>query len=62
MKLTPSRRLYVLGVVILAALTICARNFSSRGAPSFLIPLAAAGIAYLLAIREFFSAPDFPSA
>lgn len=59
-KLTPSRRLYVLGVVILAALTICARNFGSRGAPSFLIPLAAAGIAYLLAIREFFSAPVFP--
>ena len=59
MKLTPSRRLYVLGVVILAALTICARNFSSRGAPSFLIPLAVAGIAYLLAIREFFSAPVF---
>ena len=60
MKLTPSRRLYVLGVVILAALAICARNFSSRGAPSFLIPLAVAGIAYLLAIREFFSAPVFP--
>ena len=60
MKLTPSRRLYVLGVVILAALTICARNFDSRGAPSFLIPLAVAGIAYLLAIREFFSTPEFP--
>jgi alpha-1,6-mannosyltransferase len=30
------------------------------GEPSFLIPLAVAGIAYLLAIREFFSTPKFP--
>jgi alpha-1,6-mannosyltransferase len=59
-KLTPSRRLYVLGVVILAALTIAAYNFSNRGAASFLIPLTAAGIAYLLAIREFFATPEFP--
>lgn len=58
--LAPSRRLYVLGVVILAALAICAHNFSSRGAPSFLVPLAIAGLAYLLAIRELFSAPEFP--
>ncbi len=28
--------------------------------PSFIIPLAVAGIAYLLAIREFFSTPKFP--
>ena len=60
MRLTPSRRLYVLGVIILAALAICARNFDRRGAPSFLIPLAVAGIAYLLAIREFFSTPEVP--
>ncbi len=59
MKLTPSRRLYVLGVVMLAALTICSRNLST-GEPSFIIALAVAGIAYLLAIREFFSAPKFP--
>ena len=58
--LTPSRRLYVLGVVMLAALTICSRKLSSTGEPSFIIPLAVAGIAYLLAIREFFSAPRFP--
>jgi len=44
-KLTPSHRLYVLGVIILAALTICSRNFSSMGAPSFITPLAVAGIA-----------------
>ncbi|HLM82538.1 MAG TPA: glycosyltransferase family 87 protein [Terriglobales bacterium] len=60
MKLTPSRRLYVLGVVMLAALTICSRKLSSTGEPSFIIPLAVAGIAYLLAIREFFSTPKFP--
>ncbi|MGB8989121.1 MAG: hypothetical protein WCC37_21150 [Candidatus Sulfotelmatobacter sp.] len=60
MKLTPSGRLYFLGVVMLVSLTICSRNFSSLGGPSFMIPLAVAGIAYLLAIREFFSAPRFP--
>jgi hypothetical protein len=31
------------------------------GEPSFIIPLAVAGIAYLLAIREFFSTPKFPN-
>jgi alpha-1,6-mannosyltransferase len=59
-KLTPSRRLYALGAVILAALTICSRNFSSTGAPSFMIPLAVAGVAYLLAVREFFATPRLP--
>jgi len=59
-KLTPSRRLYVLGVVMLVALTLCSRRFSSMGAPSFIVLLAIAGIAYLLAVREFFSAPRFP--
>ena len=60
MRLTPSRRMYVLGVVILGALAICAHNFSDIGAPAFLVPLIVAGAAYLLAIREFFSTPDFP--
>jgi alpha-1,6-mannosyltransferase len=59
-RLTPPRRLYILGVVLLVALTICSRQFSSRGAPSFLLPLAVAGFAYLLAIREFLSTPSFP--
>jgi alpha-1,6-mannosyltransferase len=59
-KLTPSRRLYVLGIVILVALTICSGKFGSMGAPSFVIPLAVAGIAYLLAIRELFSTATFP--
>ncbi len=60
MTLTHSHRLYILGAVLLVALAVCSRNFSSMGAPSFLIPLAVAGIAYLLAIREFFTTPKFP--
>jgi len=59
-KLTPSRRLYGLGVILLVALTDYSRKFGSVGAPSFLIPLAVAGVAYLLTIREFFSTPRFP--
>jgi alpha-1,6-mannosyltransferase len=59
-KLTPSRRLYGLGVILLVALTNCSHKFGSMGAPSFLIPLAVAGVAYLLTIREFFSTPRFP--
>ncbi len=55
MRLTPSRRRYILGAIMLVALAICSRNFSARGAPSFIIPLTVAGIAYLLSIREFFS-------
>jgi alpha-1,6-mannosyltransferase len=58
-KLTPSRRLYGLGAILLVALTICSRKFGSMGAPSFIIPLAVAGIAYLLAVREFFLTPSF---
>ncbi|MGB7281497.1 MAG: hypothetical protein WBE13_04470 [Candidatus Acidiferrum sp.] len=60
MKLTPTRRLYGLGATLLVALTICSRKISSVGEPSFIIPLAVAGIAYLLAIRELFSTPKFP--
>jgi len=59
-KLTPSHRLYGLGAILLVALTICSRNFSRTGQPSFFIPLAVAGVAYLLAIRELFSTPEFP--
>jgi alpha-1,6-mannosyltransferase len=59
-KLTPSHRLYGLGAILLVALTVCSRNFSRTGEPSFFIPLSVAGIAYLLAIRELFSTPEFP--
>jgi len=59
-RLTPPRRLYILGVVLLVSLIMCSRQFSSRGTPPFLVPLAVAGVAYLLAIREFLSTPSFP--
>jgi alpha-1,6-mannosyltransferase len=59
-KLTPSRRVYGLGAILLVALTICSRKLSSPGESSFIIPLALAGTAYLLAIREFFCTPRFP--
>jgi alpha-1,6-mannosyltransferase len=59
-KLTPAGRVYGLGVILLVALTICGRNFSSVGAPCFMAPLGVAGIAYLLAVREFFATPKFP--
>ena len=60
MSLSPSRRLYGLGVTLLVSLTMCARNFSRTRGPAFIIPLAVAGVAYLFAIRELFSAPNFP--
>jgi alpha-1,6-mannosyltransferase len=59
-KLTPSHRLYGFGAVLLASLIICSRSASSVGEPKFIILLSVAGIAYLLAIREFFSTPRFP--
>jgi alpha-1,6-mannosyltransferase len=59
-KLTPSHRLYGLAAILLVALTICSRKFSTVGESSFIIPLAVAGIAYLLATREFFYTPRFP--
>src|SRR5271157_1523212 len=42
------------------ALTICSRNFGDRGGPYFMASLSLAGIAYLLAVREFFATPGFP--
>jgi alpha-1,6-mannosyltransferase len=45
---------------MLVSLTICSSKFSSLGGPSFMIPLAVAGLAYLFAIRELFSTPQFP--
>ena len=60
MKLNPSRRVYGLGAILLVSLFICSRNFSERGDPSFLVLMGVASIAYLLAIREFFSTSRFP--
>jgi len=60
MKLTPLYRLYGFGAILLVAMTIASRNFSRMGEPAFIIPLSAAGVAYLLAIRELLSAQKFP--
>ena len=60
MKLTPSHRLYGLGAILLVSLAIASRKLGSVGEPSFIIALLVAGIAYLLAIREFFSTQNFP--
>jgi alpha-1,6-mannosyltransferase len=42
------------------AMTICSRNFASLGSPSFMVPLAVAVAAYLLAIRQFSFTKTFP--
>ena len=49
----------MLGATLCVALTICSRNFCDRGGPYFMASLTLAGIAYLLAIREFFATPRF---
>jgi hypothetical protein len=59
-KLTPSQRLYGLGVILLVSLIICARRFGGNGEAFPLVPLLVAGVAYLFAIREFFRTPSFP--
>jgi alpha-1,6-mannosyltransferase len=59
-KLTPSHRLYGLAAVMFAALVACPRMPGGVAAPLYLITLTVAGIAYLLAVREFFSASRFP--
>ena len=60
MTITPSHRLCGLAAIMFAALLACARIPGGVGTPAYLIILAIAGIAYLLAIREFFSTPKFP--
>ena len=60
MKLTPSQRVYCLGAILFVSLFVCSLNFGRTGSPSFLVPLAVAGIAYLFAIREFLSSSRLP--
>ncbi len=59
-KFSPSLRVYALGAILLVALTISSRKLGSPGELAFIFPLSIAGIAYLFAIREFFSTPEFP--
>jgi len=58
-KLTLGWRVYILGATLCVALTICSRNFGDRGGTYFMASLTLAGIAYLLAIREFFATAVF---
>jgi len=58
-KLTPARRLYGLGAILLVTLAIASRKFGTDE-PSYIIALVVAGIAYLLAIRELSSTPGLP--
>ena len=62
MRVTSSHRIFALGIILLVALLVAARNFSGQGEAYSVIPLIAAGAAYLLAIREFFRTPEFPKA
>ena len=57
---TPAWKVYILGAALGVALTICSRNFGDRGGRYFMASLTLAGIAYLLAIREFFATPGIP--
>jgi alpha-1,6-mannosyltransferase len=58
-KIGPEWRVYLLGILLCAALTICAGNFGDRGGPYFMAALMVAASVYLLAIREFFATPKF---
>jgi hypothetical protein len=58
--LTPVRRLCALGITIFVALHICSRSPSGTAGPLFLVPLAIAGAAYLLAVRELFLTQGYP--
>ncbi len=60
MKFTASCRIYILGALWLAGLTVCARSFGDRGGPVFLASLLVAGLAYLFAVRELFSISALP--
>lgn len=60
MKINPEGRVYILGIALCVALTICSLNFGDGRGPYFMAALALAGIVYLLAIRELFAVPAFP--
>jgi Glycosyltransferase family 87 len=57
-KPTPSVKLYWLAGIILAALTFCSRT--AVGGSAFIVSLAVASVAYLLAVWELFRTPKIP--
>src|SRR5882757_9589077 len=58
-KVNAEWRVYVLGVILCGALTICSRNFDAHGGRYFMVFLTLAGVAYLLSIRELFATEVF---
>ena len=60
MNTPPEWKVYTLGAILCAALTMCSRYFGDRGGPQFMAWLTLAGVAYLLAIRELFTTRKFP--
>ena len=60
MKSNHASRVHILGGTLVVALTLCSRNFADRGGPYFMACLTIAGIAYLVAVREFFATSKFP--
>ena len=60
MTFTPARRLYGLGGIMFAALIVCSRSPGATAGASFLVPLAVAGVTYLVTIFELFRTPSFP--
>jgi alpha-1,6-mannosyltransferase len=57
---TPAHRLYGLGIIMFTALIVCSRSPGATAGSSFLVPLAVAGVTYLIAIQEFFRTRRFP--
>src|SRR5437660_10453879 len=60
MKLTPAWRVYILGAILCVTLTVGTLSFGDRGGAACMAAVPLAGIAYLVAIREFFATPRFP--
>jgi alpha-1,6-mannosyltransferase len=59
MTIIPYRRLYLLGAIIFTGLVVCSRSSGPEAGAYFLLPLAVAAVAYLLAVRELFRTQRF---
>jgi alpha-1,6-mannosyltransferase len=59
-NISPVRKLGLFGAVIFIALFGCARMPEGAMGSFYLVPLAIAGLAYLLAVRELFRTPHYP--
>ena len=57
MSAAPPLRLYGLGLIMAASLFACAYIPGPVGGPPYLVCVGVAGLAYLLAIREFLQTP-----